>query len=281
MIYTALFIWLLTCIVLGGVIHAVMQTAFRYKLVRLLAGPGVVVRKFAMTCAALLSGATVTEVNVYDLSERDIGFEADGVASVSKVLVPLAPLFACALVLQAVNVLLGSPIKLDYPPPEISSLDIGGMKGFVLGTWSVVFHLVRQVFNADWGHLRLYVLLAFVFSLSLGACLPFEKFREAFLGVVLLVVGLAVLCALFGVSSALGTAPPSALARSPVAAWVESLRSFFKNTAGMAFVMMLCGIMAATLAGIVVRIAELTGKASSRGGTEAKPRRGAETRAAA
>jgi len=281
MIYMALFIWLLACLLLGGVMHAVLGTTFRYKLVMLLAAPGTVVRKFSMTCAALASGATVTGVNVYDLGDRQVRFEANGAASVSKVLVPLAPVFTCALVLQAANVLLGSPIRLDYPPPGISSLDVGGMRGFLMGTWQLVSHLVAQLFAADWGHFRLYALLALLFSLSLGACLPFEEFREAFLGVVLLVVGLAVVCVLFGASSSFGPAPPGALASSPAAGWMESVRTFLGNTAGMAFIMMLCGVMAATLAGIVIRIVELAGRGADRTQRPGRSSRSVHRRSAA
>ena len=149
-----------------------------------------------------------------------------------------------------------------------------------MGTWDVVFHIVRQIFKADWGHLRLYVMLALLFSLSLGACLPFEKFREAFLGVVLLVVALAVVCSLFGVRSAVGTTP-TALTGSPASAWVRSLRDFLEETTGMALIMMLCGIMAATIAGIIIRIAELAGRASTGSKKTGRSRRGTETNAAA
>ena len=100
-------------------------------------------------------------------------------SSVSKVLVPLGPLFACAVMLQAVNVMLGSPVSFDYSPPPVASLDAGGVKAFLMGMLPLVSGLIQQGLVADWGSLSFYVLLGFVLSLSLGACVSFEKFREA------------------------------------------------------------------------------------------------------
>ena len=266
--YVALFVWLVACVVLGGLMHAILQTPFNYKLVRIVAAPGVVVRKLAMAVAALLSGATVTQVNVYDISNRDIGFHGEGVASISKVLVPLGPLFACAVALQTTNVLLGSPARFDYVPPQVASLDVGGAGMFLIGLWKLLSGLVAQGRAADWGNLSLYVLLAFVLSLSLGACVSFEKIREAIIGALLLVVSLAVVCALFGVRSGFGAGAVSTLARSPAAAWVKSLRSSMIGTGGAAFIMMLCGLMVAIVVGIAVRLYELITTAV---GTKTKP----------
>ena len=275
--YVALFVWLVVCVALGGLMHTILRTPFDYKLIRILAAPGVVVRKLAMSVVALVTGATVTQVNVYDLSERDIGFHGVGASSVSKVLVPLGPLFACAVALQAVNVLLGSPVSFDYSPPPVASLDAGGVKGFVVGMLPLLSGLVRQGLIANWGSLSFYVLLGFVLSLSLGACVSFEKFREATLGALLLVVSLAVLCALAGVRSGLGAGAVSALAESPAAPWVRSLRGFLIGTTGAAFVMMLCGLMVAIVVGIGVRLYELTttavggkSKSGKRGGRREK-----------
>ena len=258
--YVALFVWLLVCLVLGGVINAILQSAHQYKLVALLAAPGMVARKFAMTAVGLLSGATVTQVNIYDLSERDIGFEAKGIPGISKMLVPLAPLFVCAVVLQGINVALGSPLSLSFRPPPFSSLDATGLRGFMFGLWDLMSGLFRQIVDADWGSGRLYLLLAFIFSLSLGACVPFAKFREGFLGIAFLAGGLAALCALLGVRS--GAAGAAVAASSPAARWGLAARSFVMGTAGMAFIMMLCGLMAGVVGGVLVRLFELAGKGS-------------------
>lgn len=279
--YVALFVWLAVCVVLGGLMHSILRTAFEFKFIRILAAPGIAVRKLAMAVAALVSGASVTQVNVYDLSDRDIGFRGEGVASVSKVFVPLAPLFACAVALQTVNVLLGNPVSLDYPPPPVESLDAGGVRVFIMGMWTLLSGLVTQAFQIDWGSLNLYVLLAFVLSLSLGACVSFQKIREAILGALLLVVGLAVVCALFGVRSGLGTGAPGTLASSPAADWVRSLREFVIRTAGAAFIMMLCGLMVAIAVGVGIRIYELATAAVGGKGKSGKSSGQGERRLAA
>ena len=254
--YVAMFIWLTICIVLGGLMHAILRTAFTRKWVAILAAPGVTVRKFAMTIAALVSGATVTEVNVYRTCERDIGFSASGAGAIAKLLVPLAPLFACALVLQALNTALDSPLRIALAPPLINSADVGGAMGFLLALWELMLHLVRQASHADWGSLNVYVLLAFVFSLSLGAGLPFNRFREAVLGVALLVVGLALVCTLVGVRGG------DTSAEQPAAAWALSMRTFLMGTAGMTLIMMLCGMLTAVIVGLLVRLFEMVGLAA-------------------
>lgn len=262
--YFALFIWLVLCLLLGGLIHTILQTAFAFRVVRLLSMPGMLVRKVAMAVGALLTGATVVDANAYKLGSHEIGFRADGISSVSKVLVPLAPLFACALVLQAINALLGTPVDLGYNAPGVSALDASGARGFLLGMWQLMSHLVRQFVGADWGSLRLYVFLAFLFSLSLGACVSFEKFREAFLGVALVVVALAVSAALFGVRSGFWPVRTD----SPASKLLGSFELAVMATGGMAVVMMLGGMLAAIVVSTVARICGLVGQATGRGSTK-------------
>jgi hypothetical protein len=63
---------------------------------------------------------------------------------------------------------------------------------------------------------------------------------------------------------------------------VRDARDFMEKTTGMAFIMMLCGIMAATVAGVVIRVVELTGRSSGVSSAKSeRPRRSTETRAAA
>jgi len=278
--YVAMFIWLTLCLLLGGMMHAILRSSFGYRVIRWLAAPGVVVRKFAMAVSAMVTGATVNHANVYQISQRDVGFSANGVASASKFLVPVAPIFACAVVLQGVNVLLGSPMDLSFPAPEIASLDGGGAQAFVVGLWRVMVGLVRQAMRADWASLNLYVLLALVFSLSLGASVPLAKFRECILGCALLVTGLAVLCALFGVNSAFG--PADVITRPSAAAYVvRRSREFLMATAGMALIMMLCGMLASIVAGVAVRIFEMITRSATASRSSDSPSEKREKRQAA
>jgi len=254
--YIAIFVWLVTCLVCGGLMHAMLRSAFMHKWVRLLAAPGVTLRKFSMTVAALLTGATVTQVNMYDTAERDIAFYGRGAAGVSRVLVPLAPLFASALALRAVNAALGTPLELSFAPPAIGSFDPGGAVGFARRLLALMVEVVRQCLAADWHSAGLYVLLVFVFSLSLGAGVPFDKFRESFLGVALLVGALAAVCTLFGLGPGAGGLESDG-ARAPAVAWIASARSFLTATAGAALVMMLCGLLAGVAVGLAARLCEV------------------------
>ena len=253
--YVALFVWLMVCVTLGALMHAILQSAMSYRVLKWLSAPGVIVRKFAMSAGALVGGGTVTHANAYRVSERDIGFTGEGPARLSRLLVPLAPLFACALVLQAANALLGHPINLDFGAPPVSSLDASGAAGFLDGLWSVLTALVYQIVSANWGSLSLYVLLVLAFSLSLGASVSFDRYRESFLGVTLLTVSLALVCGLFGVPSGLTLGRPTALAT--IGSWLEAVRAFVMNVAGMAVVMMMFGILASIVAGVLTRIYEL------------------------
>jgi len=261
--YVAMFVWLVLCLVLGGLMHAALHSAFNHGWVKLLAAPGVTIRKLAMTTAALATGATVTDVNVYRISDREIGFEGSGPAGISKILVPIAPLFACALVLQAVNRALGSPIDLNFSPPDISSLDAGGAVGFMKGLFALVTQIAQRAVEANWQSGSLYVLLIFVFSFSLGAGVPFEKLREAFLGVLILVLGVALICALFGLRP--GMNPAEVLATpGPAVRWMRSVRAFLMSTAGMSLIMMLCGIFASVIVGLTARLFQMFGEATSK-----------------
>jgi len=259
--YVATFLRLVICLLLGGLMHAVLRSSFGYKLISILAAPGIVVRKLAMTTAAMLCGATLTELNLYRVSERDVTFSSEGAASLAKVLVPVVPIFACALALQAINAALGQPVPLSMPAPQIATLDAGGFQGFLAGLGRLLMQIVRETAAADWGSAAMYVLLAFVFSFSLGATVPFEKFKESLAGVTVLVVGLAVVCRLVGV-------PTGTVARltgagiSPVVVWFASVRDFLIDTSSMAAVMMAFGLLAAVAVGIAVRGYEMVSKTS-------------------
>ena len=265
MAFTALFIWLSLCLILGALIHSVMAGALTRRFVMLLAAPGMVMRKFSMTLAALVCGGTVTRVRIYELSSRDVDFRAEGMASVAKVLVPLAPLFAGAALVVALNAAFGSPLNLDYRLPSLASLDGGGLRGFLGGTWTLLSGVVNQAIRADWGSARPYILFALIFSLALGACEPAERVRQAMLGAGLLAVVLALL-------SSIAVRRAGVVAATP--AWLTVTRTFVVNTSAVAFVMMVYGLFTSLVVGFGVRVYELLSRTGGK-------KRGKSARAAA
>ncbi len=274
--YAALFVWLALCLVLGAAIHYVLAGALEHQAVRLVAAPGTVIRKFTMAQSALFFGATLTRAKLYDLSSRDVDFEAEGVSSVAKAVVPLMPLFGCAVAMMAANAVFGRPFRLDYTPPSLDSFNAGGLQGFLLGTWELLSQVVRRGMSVDWGNPRLYVLFALTFSLALGAAAPLDRVREAVVGAALLAVGLAVFCALSTRRGFLGGSSP--------AAWALALRGAVVSASAAAFVMMVYGVVTALLFGMGVRLYEMitrTGSGSRSSGkpatmlSEKKPRRAA------
>jgi len=258
--YMALFIWLCLCLLLGGTIHYAMRGALSHRPIQLLAAPGMVMRKFTMTLVALVCGGTVTRVRIYELSSRDINFEADGTSGVAKVLVPLAPLFGGALVVMALNTMFGEPLQFDYTPPSLASLDGGGLRGFLQGTGSLLTRVVRQGTRSDWSSPRIYVLFALLFSMALGGCAPLERIKEAALGAGLLAVLLALVStvAVRGGADGLSVAAP----------WFSSTRGFVVTTSAAAFVMMVYGMLVAIFVGIAVRVYELIVNRGKGGGTK-------------
>jgi len=252
--YVALFLWFSLCLLLGALMHRVMQGPASYRPITLVTAPGIVVRKFSQTLVAMLCGATLTDVRIYQLSQRDISFRADGASSVARVLVPLAPLFGCVLVLGVINSWLGGALEFDYAPPPLPSLDAGSLKGFLMSIGHLLSALVGQTFRGDWRSAEFYVMLALIFSLALGACQPVEKVRDALLGVALLVVTIALVSALVTPSSAVVRA-----ATSPGKAelWAATTRGFLVDCAGAAFALMLFGMLQAIVVGVAVRLYEV------------------------
>lgn len=251
--YTALFIWLTLCLLLGGLVHYVMAGAMSHRFVLLLSAPGLIIRKFTMTLAALVFGGTVTRVRLYELRARDIDYTADGAAGVAKVMVPLAPLFGCAVVMVGLNAAFGSPLMLNYQPPSLASLDTGGLQGFVHGTWVLLSSGVRQVIRSDWHSLNLYVLFALIFSLALGACSQMSRVREAVLGAALVAVTLALF-------SSIAVRRAGVVAGTP--GWFAAIRTFVVSSSGVAFIMMVYGMLTALIVGFTVRIYELVTRTS-------------------
>ena len=268
--YVALFLWLVLCITCGALMHTLLESAANYSLIKFLSAPGIIVRKVSMTAAALAGGATVTHSNAYHLSERDVAFNADGMAKISRFLVPLAPLFACAVLLCAANVLLARPVSLTITAPTVSSLDAGGALGFLDGLFAMVSGLLHQIAAADWQSFRWYALLLLAFSLSLGAGVAFDRFKECFVGAALLVGVLALLCTLF-IHTGSDAGRPAVLIT--LSTWVSSVRTFLMDTGAMAVVMMLFGLLAAILVGISVRLYEMLASAATDTGRSSKPSR--------
>ena len=261
--YVALFLWFSLCVLLGALMHRVMQGPVCYRLIALATAPGVVVRKSSQTLVAMLCGATVTDVRIYQISQRDIAFKADGVSSVAKVLVPLAPLFGCVLILGVLNSWLGEPLQFNYAPPPLPSLDAGGLKGLLISVGTLLSRLLRQTFRGDWRSAEFYVMLVLIFSLALGACQPVERVREALLGVALLVVSIALVSALVTPSSLVGRAASSP-GRAQI--WAATSRGFLVDCAGTAFALMLFGMLQAIAVGVGVRLYELLAGAPTRSG---------------
>ena len=259
--YLALFIWLALCLLMGALMHYIMASPLTHRAVQLLAAPGMVIRKISMVIAALVCGGTVTKVSIYELSAHDIDFRAEGMASVGKVLVPLAPVFGGAVAMMQLNGMFGGPLNLHYAPPDLAALNGTGFKGFLNGTWLCLSSVVSQAIQADWHSLRLYVLFALVFSLALGACAPMQRVKEALLGAGLLAVVLALLSSI-------------AIRRAGVAAstpdWFTTTRTFVVDCSGIAFLMMVYGMLAALAVGGLMKLYEVVSKGGSKSGARGK-----------
>jgi hypothetical protein len=216
-----------------------------------------------MTMAALCLGGRIRNAGLYDLDSRDPAFDAEGPASVAKVLAPVAPLFGCAVVVAVLNDMFGNPLQVAYHPPSLSSLDAGGITGFLHGTWGLLTGMMRQVLHADWHNARLYVLFGLIFSLALGSCGPVEKLRESLLGAALLTVALALLSS---VSLRRGPGPGSTYE------WVGAVRGFIMRTSGIAFMMMAYGMLTSLVVGVTVRLYDLAaGAGRGKAGKKAEP----------
>lgn len=253
--YAALFVWLSLCLLVGAAVHYILAGAMESQIIKLIAAPGNIVRKFTMALTALFCGATVTKAKLYELSSRDVEFNAEGASSVAKAIVPLMPLFGCAAAMMVLNALFLHPFRLDYTPPALSAFDTGGIKGFIGGTWDLLTQVVRRGASVDWGNLRLYVLLALTFSLALGAAASFDQVKEAILGAGLLAVALAVFCSITVRRGFLGSQNPMT--------WAVELRSLVVTASAAAFVMMVYGMLTALAVGIVVRVYEMIGQSGS------------------
>ena len=259
--YLALFIWLVLCLVMGALIHHLMAGALTHRAVQLLAAPGMIIRKITMVLTALVCGGTVTKVSIYELSAHDIDFKAEGAASIAKVLVPLAPVFGGAVAMMELNALFGSPLNLHYAPPGLAALSGNSFKEFLYGTWLVLSSVVNQAVQADWHTLRLYVLFALVFSLALGACAPMQRIKESLLGAGLLALVLAVL-------SSITVRKAGFLATTPD--WFRTTKTFVVDCSGIAFLMMVYGMLAALAVGFTVRVVEVMSKGGAKGGSRQK-----------
>lgn len=266
MAYVALFLWFAVSLLIGSGIHRILQGTSSYRLVRFLSTPGIAARKFAQTLTALICGATVTGVQAYDASEPDIRFDAEGATSVARVLVPFTPLLCCAVVMAAVNGIMDSPLQFVSAPPSLPSLDATGIRSFVQGAGSALTQMGEQTIQANWQSLKVYVLLAAIFTLALGASVPIERLRDAMLGAALVSVVVALTCGLLA-SPGGGSAEP--VAPSAAARWALSLQAFVQSCSGLAFAMMVIGMLEAILLGVGVRIYELAKKQSA-GGRRAK-----------
>ena len=258
--YCALFVWLTLCLLVGAAVHYVLAGAMETQLVKLVSAPGTIVRKFTMALTALFCGATLTKAKLYELSDRDVDFSADGISSISKALVPLMPLFGCAAVMMVLNAMFLHPFRLDYTPPALSAFDSGGIKGFALGTWDLLTQVVKRGASVDWSNLRLYVLLALTFSLALGAAASFDQVKEAILGAGLLAVALAVFCSITVRRGFMGSQTPMS--------WAIQMRSLVVSASAAAFVMMVYGMLTALAVGLLVRIYEMLGHSGSGSGSK-------------
>jgi len=266
--YLALFLWFSLCLLLGALLFKVMRGPLSYRFLGMLSIPGIVIRKFSQTVAALLCAANVTDVKIYETDPRDITFETSGIGRIATLVVPLAPLFGSVLALGVLNSILGEPMHFAYAPPPLSSLDAGGLKGFVEGVGLLMSGLVRQTFQGDHTSPEFYVMLVLIFSLALGACQPIQKLREAFLGVGMLVVVLALLSGLVIPAGGMGPIKNAIASPGKAAYMVAGVRSFMVNCAGMAFALMLFGMLEAAVVGVLVRIYEMiTGASTSSEGS--------------
>jgi len=256
--YVALLLWLLTCLAMAALMQFVMTGALTHRFLQVLAAPGAVVRKLAMAVATLLCGGTVTRVRLYELSSREIDYEAPGASSLANLVVPLTPLFAGAAALTALNAAVSGPLELDCEPPTLASFDGQGLTAYLAVMWGILFTSVRQAVQWHWADPRLYLLIALLFSLAVNAAPAAGRLKEAVLGACLLSAVLAVL-------STVAVRRMGVAAGTPV--WFAALRTSVMQSAGAAFLMLAYGLLAALPVGVAVRAYEML---SARGGTRRK-----------
>jgi len=255
--YLALFLWLALCLVLGGLMHSVIDGTLRYRPVRILAAPGIIVRKLSLTIAALLCGGRVTNAHLYELRTQDVDF---GPAGVSRVIVPLAPLFGCALALLALNHALGHPLHTVSRVPPFTALDASGVKGFATATWQMLADVIRQSVHTGWREPRAGLLLVATFGLGLGSSTPLERIKEPVLGSALLAVAVALTAAMSARHGVAGvtTQPP----------WFAATRDALLATSAAAFIMLTYGLFTALLVGIAVRVYEVLARGNDDAGSK-------------
>jgi len=272
--YVGLFLWLSLCLVLGTAIHKTISPTLRYRPMQVLALPGVMARKLAQTVAALVCGSTVTGVKIYEPEPQDITFSAPGASSVAKVLVPVAPLFACALLFQIAGGVLGAQLAEGLSPPSLASLDTLGLRDFARDTWALLVTIMNRGFAADWQSLKVHVLFLLTFSFALGTAVSLENLREALLGAALAVVAVALISGLTNAAATRDAA--SGLSRT--AGWVASGRSMLFSTAAAAFVMLMYGVFLSLFAAIAVRIYEMLARPSRPANKSASTKRAGNTK---
>jgi len=248
--YIALFVWICLCLVLSWLVHAVVGGCTqRYGVLRLLALPGMAVRKCSMATAVMLTGGRITRGDAYSLAHRDVEFDSEGPAGIARALVPLAPLFGCALALAALNRLAGAPMALSRPAPTFPALDVAGLRAFLSATWALVADSLRGLRAMPWSSPATWVLLLATLTLALGAGQALNHCRNALVGAGLLVITTALIAA---VSARQG---PGGIVEQP--AWFVSTRAFLLASTSIAFSLTFYGLLLSLVLGIGVRLVEL------------------------
>jgi hypothetical protein len=207
MSYLALAMWLVVVMLLAYAARAALSRALPPRAASIVFFPGLLVHDLSRAAAALLTGVTVREVNLYEISRPRIILGKAKVPLLGDVAVALAPFVGAGLAVWLVLAALGHPVPLSTPTPPAFELSVTGVVELAKNMLDMLADsYLAVVYPADLASWQLWAGLAaaVVFTVTMAPTSADFKFAAAGFGLVVLGIYVAALATGLPILWALG-----------------------------------------------------------------------------
>lgn len=164
--------------------------------------PGVIIHELSHVVACLVTFAKIRRVKLFSPTGGEVEHGPSRIPVVGQVVISMAPLAGCAAVLALVAWLLKAPLAaaVAAPPWTIAPVSLDGCGHFCRECWAMFRSLCLELWRADFTNWRTYVFIYAAVCLGVSMRPSKQDFRNAFWGLALIGVLIAVADYLVGLT---------------------------------------------------------------------------------
>ncbi|OHB69604.1 MAG: hypothetical protein A2W17_07445 [Planctomycetes bacterium RBG_16_41_13] len=171
MIYFSLAIGIILIMFLSFATNGLWVKYINNKFLKGFLLPGAIVHELSHALLCLITGTTISELNLFRTDNTGIKYDKPKVPFVFDFIITSAPLFGCAFFILFISGILSNPIRVNNAFPEEILLSFNGLFNlirYLLDSVWITFHSFRSQFRIEEVRHVLFLFAIIVFTVSMS-----------------------------------------------------------------------------------------------------------------